>query len=66
VVREVFRVDRIVQVSGNKVLLFVELFTVNSLFVSRGKRKYWHTKAPSEAQSKVTLGFQSFPYYTHT
>jgi hypothetical protein len=59
------RMDHRMQVSGNKVLHFVELFTVNSrLFLE--KKKYWYTKTTSVAQSKVTLGFQSFPYYRHT
>jgi len=44
------------QVSGNKVLHFVELFTVN-LVLFLEKKKYLYTKTTSVAQSKVTLGF---------
>lgn len=56
-VREVFRVDRIVQVSGNKFLLFVELFTVNSLLFLEGKENIGTPKPLLKRSRKLRWDF---------
>jgi hypothetical protein len=54
--RDVCCMDHRVQVSGNKVLHFVESFTVN-LVLFLEKKKYLYTETTSVEQSKVFLGF---------